>query len=243
MAIHLIDYDETQIVVVIDKKFDLKLADFIKRVKKMELHNLKNKPCFIIGAGEHAKTIIESLLLNGADIAGCTDTNKNIGEKVLGNIKVLGNDDIIEAQNSNDIYVFNGLGSVKTTEMRAQVYQAFKEKGFHFPVLKHPQAVISSFANIGMGSVIQAAAIIQAGANLHENILINTGAQIDHDCIIDSHSHIAPGSILSGNVKVGENTHIGTQATVIQNIEIGSHVTVGAGVVVKKNVEAGAIIT
>jgi len=60
-------------------------------------------------------------------------------------------------------------------------------------------------------------------------VIINTRASIDHDCTIGNSVHIAPGSVLCGNVTVGEESFICAGATVIPNLVIGRNVTVGAG--------------
>ena len=64
--------------------------------------------------------------------------------------------------------------------------------------------------------------------------MINNSAVVDHECIIESGSHIAPGSILLGNVKVGRNTLVGANSVIKEGVEIGSNVIIGAGSVVLK---------
>ncbi|HPN57619.1 MAG TPA: DapH/DapD/GlmU-related protein, partial [Chitinophagaceae bacterium] len=65
---------------------------------------------------------------------------------------------------------------------------------------------------------------------------------IDHECIIGDFTHIAPGAVLCGNVKVGRNTFIGANSVIRQGIIIGDNVTIGAGTVVVKDVPDGATV-
>ena len=75
---------------------------------------------------------------------------------------------------------------------------------------------------------------------MEENALINTAATIDHDCTIGPHSHIAPGAVLCGSVKIGDGCHIGTGAIIIQGVHIGDGVLIGAGSLVTSNIPSGA---
>lgn len=202
-----------------------------------------DKPCYIIGAGGHAKTLLDALRSRGADVTGCVDPAKKIGETVLGDITVLGGDAIIENLNPVTAYLFNGIGSVKTPDIRMSVFKKFTAMGFHFPPAIHARASISDFSTIGSGSVVQAGSVLQAGVTLGDNVIVNTQASIDHDCHIADHSHIAPGAILCGDVRIGNRTHIGAGATIIQNTTIGDDVIIGAGVVIKADVPSGSTIS
>ena len=67
-------------------------------------------------------------------------------------------------------------------------------------------------------------------------------SSVDHDCRLGDFVHIAPGSILCGNVSVGSNTLIGAGSTIIPNIKIGENVTVGAGSIVLSDIPDGMTV-
>ena len=46
--------------------------------------------------------------------------------------------------------------------------------------------------------------IINSDTTIGKNCIINTGAIIDHDCLIKDHTHICPGVVIAGNVKIGK---------------------------------------
>lgn len=96
--------------------------------------------------------------------------------------------------------------------------------------------------------------IITAGVRFTNNIqmgnfgIYNLNCTIGHDCIIDDFVNIAPGSTISGNVKIKKGAYIGTNAAVIQGksiddkMIIGEFAVVGAGAVVTKDVDANSVV-
>lgn len=188
-----------------------------------------NLPVFVLGAGGHAKVLVEALLAASAVIAGIADSDRNLsGTRLLG-VPVLGGDDIVEQFPPSEILLVNGLGSVGLPLQRQQLFQRFADMGYTFATVIHPSAVVASDVVLGSGTQIMAGAVIQPGSRTGCNVIINTRASVDHDCIIGDHSHIAPGVTLSGSVTVGASSHIGTGTTVIQQISIGERSLVGAG--------------
>ncbi len=201
-------------------------------MNKFFKHN--NIPIVVIGAGGHAKVIIDTLKSSSSNILGFTNFSDEI--KDIFGIPYLGDDHFIEKQNPNEILLALGVGSVKSTVLRKQIYEKWKNKGYYFTQVIHPSVTLSNEIEINEGSQILMGVVVQVGVKIMENCILNTSCSIDHDCIIKAHSHIAPRAVLSGNVKIGENAHVGIGATIIQGIEIGDYSTIGAGAVVIKNV-------
>ena len=195
-------------------------------------------PVIMLGAGGHAKVLIDALLESSAVIAGVLDPDPDLaGACVLG-VPVLGNDSIAVEFPPSEVQLVNGLGSVGTPARRRQLYDKFKALGYGFATVVHPSAIVASDVVLGEGAQVMAGSIIQPGSSIGCNCIINTRASIDHDCIVGDHAHIAPGVTLSGGVSVGEATHIGTGAIVIQGISIGVNAVVAAGAVVVKDIPA-----
>jgi UDP-perosamine 4-acetyltransferase len=193
-------------------------------------------PVLILGAGGHAKVLINALLASSACISGIVDPDLAlVGTEVLG-VPVLGGDDIVNKFPPSEIILVNGLGSVGIPAKRRQLFERFKSLGYSFATVIHPSAVVASDVELGEGAQIMAGAVIQPGSRIGCNAIVNTRASVDHDCIIGDHVHIAPGVTLSGGVAVGDSCHIGTAATVIQGIRIGSGSVIGAGALILKDV-------
>lgn len=192
-------------------------------------------PIIIIGAGGHAKVLIDTLLMLDEKILGIVDEDEGkIGTEIL-DIPVIGNDSLISNYSVGEIVLVNGIGSIQYMNARKNVYDKFKNGGYSFLSIIHPSAIIGRQVTLEEGVQIMAGTIIQIGSYIGSNSIINTRVTIDHDCMIGKHVHIAPGTVLSGSVEIGEEVHIGTGSAVIQNIHIGSHSTIGAGSVVVKS--------
>lgn len=197
-----------------------------------------SKPIIVLGAGGHAKVIIEALRMSDRPILGITDPNKIKASEFYG-IKVLGDDDAVLKYSPDEVLLVNGIGIMPDNNVRLKINQRMKENGFLFTPVIHPSAVIASDVEISGGSQIMAGVVIQPGVYIGQSCIINTGVIIDHDCVINDDCHLAPGVSLSGNVTVGMRTHVGTGASIIQAITIGEDCIVAAGSIVYKDIEAG----
>lgn len=197
-------------------------------------------PLIILGAGGHAKVLIDAL--GTAAIIGLTDRDPaKAGLRVLG-VPVIGTDDALVQYAAGTVELVNGLGTVRAGSQRQALFTRYQSKGYRFATVVHRAAVIAREVVLGEGAQVMAGAILQPGCEIGENTLINTRAAVDHDCRIGRHVHIAPAAILSGGVEVEDLAHIGAGATVIQGIRIGAGSTVGAGAVVVRDVRAGVTV-
>ncbi len=197
-----------------------------------------------IGAGGHAKVVIEILRLVGNyELIGLLDPRPDLlNTRVLG-VSVLGHDSLLpEIYASGIRHAFIGAGTVGDARLRRTLYQKARAEGFEIVSALHPAAYVSDSAVIGDGPTVMAGAVINAAACVGDNVIVNSGAVVEHDCILRNHVHIAPGACLSGGVRVGDSSHIGVGAVVLQGIEIGENSIVGAGAVVIDNVPDHVVV-
>lgn len=198
-------------------------------------------PVIVIGAGGHAKVVIEALNLRNIPVLGIVDPDPLSKTKMILGISVLGSDDEVFRRDPKEILLVNGVGSIGITERRRAIYERFSEAGYRFAVVTHPSAVVATEVLLKEGAQVMAGAVIQPGCRIGRNSIVNTRVSVDHDCEVGDHVHIAPGSVLSGCVQVGDGAHIGTGTSVIQGIRIGNHAMVGAGAVVIRDVPDGVL--
>lgn len=195
-----------------------------------------DKQIIVLGAGGHAKVLIDALLIQKANILGIVDEDlTKVGTSIFG-VPIIGNDASVLAYSATSVSLVNGIGSIGSTNERRRIFVQFKDKGYDFFTVIHPSAIIASGVKLAEGVQIMAGAIIQTGCIIGKNTIINTKASIDHDGEIKEHVHIAPGATISGGAKVDEGTHFGTGAVAVQGIIIGKQCIVGAGAVVISDV-------
>ena len=195
------------------------------------------KPLIILGAGGHAKIVVDLCMSLGLEVAGVISPSGSAGSFLMSEIPILGADEILENYPPGQYDLAVGVGSTRSTSLRSKLYTMGKSKGYHFPSLCHNFTHISLDVEISEGVQIMAGSVVTVGVKLEENVLINTKSSIDHDTVIGRHTHIAPGSIVCGNVIIGQNSHISCGATIVNGITLGTNVFVAAGAVVIKNAD------
>ena len=190
-------------------------------------------PLLLIGAGGHAKVVIELLrATDDFEVAGLIDRNQGT-PPVLG-VPVVGTDaDLSRFRHEGIRHAFVGLGS---NRRRLQMGRYLQQIGFEIVNAISPAAVISSSAQLGCGIAVMPGAVINAEARIDDFSIINTHASIDHECWIGEGVHIAPGSTIAGSVRIGRLTLVGAGATVIPGKTIGESAVIGAAACVVRDI-------
>lgn len=193
----------------------------------------------ILGGGGHASVVSEALRAAGETILGYTDRNPR-DTSLPGNVRCLGTDEIVADYDPDIVRLAIGIGSVRPSPERMNLYEGFRSRGFRFATVIHPSAVVAENVELGEGAQIMAGVVVQPGSRIGEATIINTRASIDHDCRIGRFVHVAPGVTLSGGVTLGDGCHVGVGSVVVQQISIGANAYVTAAQCVAANVAANA---
>jgi sugar O-acyltransferase (sialic acid O-acetyltransferase NeuD family) len=202
------------------------------------LRDSKLLPLLILGAGGHAKVLLEVINKENLQVIGIVSPHLKRGVNYLG-LPVIGNDENIFEFDSKEVLLVNGIGVLPKNHLRSNLALKMRKMGYQFSSIIHPNSIISSDVSLSDGVQIMAGVIIQPSCKIGQDTIVNTGSQIDHDTIIGSQCHIAPGVVISGGVKIGDNVHIGSGAKVIQGITIGKDSVIAAGTTVYKDVPDG----
>ena len=195
----------------------------------------------IIGAGGHARVLVEALRARGQHVLGYVSDDAVPASGNMRDLPRLGDDRTLLSEKTGDLVLVNGVGMVGQCERRFDVFRKFRERGYVFETVIHPRAIVASDATIAEGVQIMAGAVIQAGVRIGIGTIVNSAASVDHDCNVGQYCHVAPRACLAGDVTVGDHTHVGIGATVIQNVRIGERVIVAAGAVVIANIPDNAL--
>ncbi|MDA7880820.1 acetyltransferase [Akkermansiaceae bacterium] len=188
----------------------------------------------ILGAGGHARVLIDLADLLGLEVKGLTSLYHEAGT-LVGGKPVLGSDRVLLEREAGEVELAIGFGTTGVSPVRKALFDRMRDAGYRFVTLIHPSACVSGGAAVGEGSQIMAGAVLQTGVEIGENSIINTRASLDHDVCIGDHCHIAPGVVCSGSVEIGDGSHLGVGAVVIEGIKVGSGSMVAAGAVVVEN--------
>lgn len=188
-----------------------------------------------LGTGGHAKSVYDmvkkkNILFFDKEKKEFFVNNKKF--KVISNLK------LIEKYKKNIKLVI----TIGNNKIREKYFNILKKKNFKFSTLIHSQSYLSIGSKIGEGSVVLQGCNISTDTIIEKNCIINTGASIDHDCTIKDHTHICPGVVIAGNVKIGKRCWIGLGARIIENCVIGDNVFVAAGSVVNKNIKKNSFV-
>jgi sugar O-acyltransferase (sialic acid O-acetyltransferase NeuD family) len=199
----------------------------------------KEKKLIIVGAGGHARVVIDAAENSGLRINGIIDINyKDQNESVL-KYPVLGDFSVLNQFDPKEKVIIVAIGD---EHKRADYFYRIEKLGFDIATIIHPTATISKHATLGKGVFINTGVIINAKAVIGDNAIINTGAIVDHEVIIGKHSQVGPGAKIGGRVSIGDFTFIGIGACVIDKIKIGNNAVIGAGSVIVKDVESDSTV-
>lgn len=125
--------------------------------------------------------------------------------------------------------------AVGAPKIRARLEQQYLGKGFSFPSLVHPSAIIGPHVEIGEGTIVMAGTVLETHLSIGRHCLLNVLVSVAHECRIGHFCNLGPGVHLPGRVSIGDRSDLGAACTFRPGIDIGSETIVGAGAVVVKN--------
>jgi len=185
----------------------------------------------VVGAGGHAKVVIDAAEEAGLDIAGVVGAPGDAPE-ILGH--PVSHD---RAGLSADAFVV-AIGDNAT---RSRIFNEYLAAGFAPASVVHPSAIVGRQALIGDGAFVAAGVVINAGARIGADAILNTGCTVDHDCIVGEHAHIGPQAALCGSVTLGEGVLLGVGSCASPGVSVGEWTVVGAGAAIVDDLPAHAV--
>lgn len=196
----------------------------------------------LIGGGGHCKSVLDSLYqINDYEDIGIIDAKNKVGETVL-DTHIVGTDQDLELLfESGYKKAFITIGGIGDPEIRMKLTAQAKKIGFDFPNIIDPSAVVSLYSELTNGIFVGKKAVINAGTYVGEGAIVNSSSTIEHDCYVEAFSHIAPGSILCGGVRIERETYIGAHSVIKQQVTVGSNTTIGMGSNVLRDVPSNIL--
>lgn len=193
----------------------------------------------IIGAGGHAKVVIEVLKLchPHADLCCFDDNVETWGGQVLG-VPIVGGAETLADSIKSQCFIV----AIGDNQKRAEKQRQLIHLGGVPITAAHPSAVISQSAEVGQGVLIMPNVVVNALAQIGDAVILNTSSVIEHDCSVGDGAHLGPNSTICGGVTIGERTLLGAGSTVIPCQSVGSDAVIGAGSTVVNSVSSGSVV-
>lgn len=189
----------------------------------------------IIGAGGHARAILEILNFNrNIDVVAFVDNVVPGSPEKIMDIPVYGDHTIIPELLKGGVKAA-AIGVGKNS-IRKTYFKQIGDMGVEMINAIHPTANIAHNVKIGKGVVIAANVVIATSVRIGDDVIVNTGAIIEHEDVLGAHTHISSGTVLAGRVTVGDGSFVGAGSVVKDYIKIGKNVIIGAGSVVLEDI-------
>ncbi|GAA5415787.1 UDP-N-acetylbacillosamine N-acetyltransferase [Paraliobacillus ryukyuensis] len=192
----------------------------------------------VIGASGHGKVVADiAIKMNKWKRIVFLDDDESV--KACMGLQVIGKTgDAFAHKDKADFFV--GIGN---KAVRKKIQEKLMEEGLNVISLIHPNVVIGTDVDIGVGTAVMAGVVINSSTKIGKGCIVNTSSSIDHDNVIEDYAHISPGSRTAGNVRVGNGTWLGIGSVVSNNVKICSGCKIGAGAVVVNDItEPGTYI-
>ena len=192
----------------------------------------------LLGAGGHGRDVLDAALMQGRCVIGFLDEDKAIHHVTINGIPVLGGPDWLLENRLAKVII-----SVGNPRAKKRLAEFLNAHGLEIaqPVI-HPNAYVSTFANIGKGTVILSGTSIQPQAKVGEHVYVSTVSTLGHDVIVEDYSSLHPGVQVGGESIVGCGSFIGMGVKILPRLKIGAWSTIGAGSVVIKDVKENATV-
>lgn len=200
------------------------------------------KDIFIYGAGGFGMEVaflieeINKVALQW-NIVGYIDDEEAKYDKTFYRYDVLGGRNFLLSIR-NDVAVAVAVGSPIA---RRNVVAAISKANIEFPVLIHPNVVLSPTVRIGHGSIICAGNILTVEITIGKHVHLNLDCTVGHGAVLGDCVTVNPSVNISGDATLGSYSNIGTASQIIEGVSVGENVVLGAGAVVIRDIPSHTV--
>ncbi|MGL4393462.1 MAG: acetyltransferase [Fusobacteriaceae bacterium] len=174
------------------------------------------KNIIIVGAGGHAKVIIDILLKRNSilheknNIIFIFDDkyNSQKEEEVL-KIPMVGSIKDLLKKDLSDFFLIIAIGNNKVREKIVKLLP----KETRFLTLIHPTAIIGKDVFIGKGTVVKANVVVSPSTKIGDFCLINSLVSIEQDSVVEDFVHIFPNCSIYGENYIARGLNILSNTT------------------------------
>jgi sugar O-acyltransferase (sialic acid O-acetyltransferase NeuD family) len=197
-----------------------------------------NAPLVILGAGGHAREILQVCRMLARDVVLLVD--ETIREVVVvAGINVV--DSLPKARHhaGEQSEALCGVGDIT---LRRRFAHAAEDAGWRAAVpVVAPGVAIDPSVSMGGGCYVAPGALLSIDSSLGDHVVIGRGAIVSHDAHLGDFVTLSPGVALAGRVTIGHSTLIGIGTSVRDGVTIGHDVVVGGGSFVATDLAPGGV--
>jgi acetyltransferase EpsM len=133
---------------------------------------------------------------------------------------------------SSDNSFFIAVGNPR---VRQKILNRIKH-GNYTSLISNNVGVVSTYSNIGEGSMIQPGCCISHNVEIGKSCLIHANTLIGHDVEIENFVTIGSNVNILKGVKIGSFSVISPNVLIYPNVKIGQNVFLSPGVIVKSDI-------
>jgi sugar O-acyltransferase (sialic acid O-acetyltransferase NeuD family) len=201
---------------------------------------LMQRSLMIWGAGDHAKALLDEMMLGVLDgwkavAVVYPDDTKPKHEAYFRELGL----DVIPQQDAIKTGVTNVAFGIGDNAVRQVCYKQLAADGYQFPSIISKNAYVSPTARYfpHAGVQIFSGALLGPTARVEGGCIINHLAIVEHDAGVGAFSHLAPRATLLGGAKLGANCMMGSGATLLPYLDVVDNCIIGAGSMVNRSIE------
>ncbi len=196
----------------------------------------------IVGNTEYSILLMKYINESGKKIDAFCVNECFIEKKNLCGKPVLPIEKIKDYCRADSAVLYMGIGYSNLGEVRKNLFNDMKNKGYSFENYIHPSAQINPEVNLGEGNVIFENVVVQKNTIIGDANLFFSNSSIMHDDRIGCFNTFCAGSVCNGFTSVGNCNFIGANAVLRDKISMGNKNIVGAGIFLNKNLENNKMV-
>ena len=186
----------------------------------------------VLGAGGHARALVQLLLRLGYAPEGVYDDRFDPAETVLG-VPLRGRPETMP----DDLPCVLAVGD---NGRRRAAYERLGGRVLPAPLI-HPEACVEATAALGQAVQVFALACVNAAAEIGANTILNTGSIVEHEAVVGAHCHIAVRATVLGRASVSDGCFVGAGAVVRDGVRVAPGTTIGANAFVDRDLTAPGV--
>nr|WP_245156671.1 NeuD/PglB/VioB family sugar acetyltransferase [Clostridium aminobutyricum] len=196
----------------------------------------------IVGAGGFGREVADTIKrINNTeqryDLLGYVDDDQELWDNKVNGLKVLGGKDWLKQfSKEHDIFAVMAIANAAVKRSLADYLNDFVQ----WENIVDPSALISSYAEMGVGNIIQPFVVIGPNTKIGNHCMFNLHTNMGHDAKVGNFVSAMSMCDITGGVLIKEGAYLATSVAIVPQVVIGKNAFISAGSVVLKDVEDDA---